>query len=58
MSATCERAVRSLRICAWINIKRAKQYRRNGRPRMASYHLAVAKGCRNDANNLKSTSSK
>lgn len=55
MTATCQRAVRSLRVCAWINIKQAKQYRRNGRQRMADYHLSVAKECRRDSAQLKST---
>jgi len=56
MIDTCERAVRSLRVCAWLNIKQAKQHRQNGRQRMAGYHLSVAIECRRDANSLRSTS--
>lgn len=53
MIDTCERAVRSIRVCAWINIKQAKAARQSGRQRMAAYHLNVAKECRRDANSLK-----
>lgn len=56
MIETCQRAVRSIRVCAWINLKQAKSARQSGRPRMAAYHLNVAKECRRDANLLKSTS--
>jgi hypothetical protein len=56
MTGICDRAVRSIRVCAWVNIKQAKAARQSGRPRMASYHLNVALECRRDARLLKSTS--
>jgi hypothetical protein len=53
MSATCQKAIRSIRVCAWINIKQAKAARKAGRERLATYHAAVALQCRRDANSLR-----
>ena len=53
MTATCDKAIRSLRVCAHINLRQAKAARKAGRERMAAYHLQVAKDCRRDANSLR-----
>lgn len=47
------KAIRSIRVCAWLNIKQAKAARAAGRLRMAAYHLAVALECRRDSNALR-----
>jgi len=48
-----ERSVRSLRVCAHINIKRAKEQKRKGNDRMSAYYAKVAILCRRDANQLR-----
>ena len=53
MSATCQQAIRSIRVCAWINIRKAKAARKAGRERLATYHAQVALDCRRDANALR-----
>ena len=53
MTATCAKAIRSLRVCAWLNIRQAKAARTAGRERLAAYHLQVALECRRDANSLR-----
>lgn len=53
MTATCTKAIRSLRICAHINIRQAKAARKAGRERLATYHAQVALDCRRDANALR-----
>ena len=53
MTATCTKAIRSLRVCAWLNIRQAKAARKAGRERMAAYHANVALECRRDANSLR-----
>ena len=53
MTTTCNKAIRSLRICARINLRQARDAKKQNRPRMAAYHLQVAKDCRRDANSLR-----
>lgn len=53
MTATCAKAIRSLRVCAHINLRQAKAAKAANRPRMAAYHAQVAKDCRRDANSLR-----
>jgi hypothetical protein len=53
MTATCSRAVRSLRACAKLNLRQAKDAKLAGRPRLSAYHLSVARQCRADANALR-----
>lgn len=53
MTTNCTKAIRSLRVCAWMNIRQAKAARKAGRERMAVYHAQVALDCRRDANSLR-----
>lgn len=55
MTTHCTAAIRSLRVCAHINLKQARAAKTASRPRMAAYHLQVAKACRRDANALRAT---
>lgn len=50
------RTIRSLRVCAHINLRQAKHAKQSGRERLARYHVEVALRCRADANSLASTS--
>lgn len=56
MTTLCRNAVTSIRHCARRNLRQAREAKRDGRPRMAAYHLNVALQCRTDANALASTS--
>jgi hypothetical protein len=53
MSANCAKAIRSLRVVARINLRQAREAKRQDRPRMAAYHLQVALDCRRDAHSLR-----
>ncbi|MEO5914840.1 MAG: hypothetical protein ABIS50_11445 [Luteolibacter sp.] len=53
MNETLHNAIRSIRVCAWINIKQAKVAKAAGRSLLANYHAAVALQCRRDANSLR-----
>ena len=53
MTATCRRAIESIRECAKLNIKQAKAAKAAGRVRMAAFHANVALSCRRDSNLLR-----
>ena len=53
MTSTCSAAIRSLRVCAHLNLRQSRTARQAGRERMAAYHLQVALDCRRDANALR-----
>jgi len=53
MNALKAKAIRSLRVCAHLNIRQAKAARKAGSERMAAYHLQVALECRRDAHSLR-----
>jgi propanediol dehydratase small subunit len=55
MTATCKKAIQSIRIIARTNLRQARAAKQAGRPRMAAYHLDVCLSCRRDANALRST---
>lgn len=55
MTATCRKAIASIRTCARLNLRQARAAKRAARPRMAAYHLNVALQCRADANVLATT---
>ena len=55
MTPTCQKAIHSLRITAHINLRQARDARRQARPRLYAYHLEVALACRRDANALRPT---
>lgn len=56
MTATCAKAVRSLRACARLELIRALSATLAGRPRMSVYHRGIAMQCRADARSLVLTS--
>lgn len=53
ISPPLAKAMRSLRVVAHLNIRQARDAKKQNRPRMAAYHLQVALDCRRDANALR-----
>lgn len=52
MTATCHRAVRSIRSCERHNLIQALAATLSQRPRLAAHHRRVARQCRRDARAL------
>lgn len=53
MTTHCAKTIRSLRVIARINLRQARDAKKQNRPRMAAYHLEVALSSRRDANALR-----
>ena len=53
MTAHTLKTIRSLRVCAHLNIRQARAARNAGRERLALYHAHVALACRRDALSLR-----
>lgn len=54
-SPTCRRAVLSLRNCARLNLRQAREAKAARNPRLLAYRFRLALQCRADANALAST---
>jgi hypothetical protein len=52
ISPPLPKAMRSLRVVAHLNLKQARDAKKQNRPRMSAHHLQVALECRRDANAL------
>lgn len=55
MKTTTTAAVKSLRICALLNLRQARAAKCAGRLKLAAYHLKTALECRADAASLRRT---
>jgi hypothetical protein len=55
MTATCHRAIRSIRACERRNLIQALQATLAGRPRLSAYHRRISHQCRQDARALQLT---
>ena len=53
MTATCSKAIRSLRVLAHINLKHARTAKKRGLVKLYAWHIQTALDCRRDANALR-----